>query len=557
MRRSLLAAVIVLALASTGFAGPERIPRRILLVPIDDRPASMQFAQMIGAMAGITVETPPPDLLGRFTQPGRPEAIIDWLSPRLGSYEAAIVSADMLAYGGLIASRVDRSSQNLALKRLKAFAEVRAKYPDTKVYTFSAVMRLAPTATKATAGWRQQLGQFAALRQRYRIQQDPESLRKLRSLRAQIPAGEIEKYDAIRSRNHEIQRTLLRMTYDGVFQHTMLGQDDAQVTGPHVPETANLQQLAESLSLGERAFFAEGIDQIPNVLLSRALAEAASWRPRVRIVFADEEGRNKVAAYEAKTVDRSLKDQIFGSLGTIANPGESFDYSLYVNTPDPRGFALDAFLGSLKSEVDQGMPVAVADINLGKTGTGDLRLYDALLDSGRSTRVLAYAGWNTAGNTMGTTIPAANVYLLARRIGVDPVQREVALRAFILHRLVNDFEYHKYVRPKAYAMIDSMPGASREETYGPQLDKVNDEVKQSLGERLQDRFREQILGTRFFAGQTQFEVTGLKGVDIGLPWPRAYEVRLNFKIEVKPVGDIDPLDGVPILPLSPPGDPSR
>ena len=158
---------------------------------------------------------------------------------------------------------------------------------------------------------------------------------------------------------------------------------------------------------------------------------------------------------------------------------------------------------------------------------------------------------------MDRIIPAANVYLLARRIGVDPVQREVALRAFILHRLVNDFEYHKYVRPKAYAMIDSMPGASREETYGPQLDKVNHEVKQSLGERLQDRFREQILGTRFFAGQTQFEVTGLKGVDIGLPWPRAYEVRLNFKIEVKPVGDIDPLDGVPILPLSPPGDPSR
>jgi hypothetical protein len=412
-------------------------------------------------------------------------------------------------------------------------------------------MRLAPTATKTTAGWRLHLGQFVALRQRYRIQPDAAALRKLNSLRALIPPGEIERYDAVRARNHEIQRSLLRMTYDGVFQHTMLGQDDAQVSGPHVPETEQLHKLAASMGLGDKVFFAEGIDQIPNVLLSRALSEAAGWRPRVRIVFADEQGRHKVAAYEAKTVDRSLKDQIFGSLGSIAEPGESFDYSLYVNTPEPRGFALDAFLGSLKSEVDQGMPVAVADINLGKSGTGDLRLYDALLDGGRSTRLLAYAGWNTAGNTMGTTIPAANVYLLARRTGVDPLQREVALRAFILHRLVNDFEYHKYVRPKAYAMIDAMPGASREETYGQQLERVNDQVRQSLGARLHERFQEQILGTRFFAGQTQYEVTGLRGVDIALPWPRAYEVRLKFKIEVRPVDGADPLEGVPILPLSP------
>jgi hypothetical protein len=172
-------------------------------------------------------------------------------------------------------------------------------------------------------------------------------------------------------------------------------------------------------------------------------------------------------------------------------------------------------------------------------------------ESGRSSRVLAYAGWNTAGNTMGTTIPAANVYLLSRRSGVPPLHREVALRTFILHRLVNDFEYHKYVRPQAYAMIDSTPGATRDETSGQQLERVDGLVREDLGERLLRRFQEQLRGTRFFAGSEQFEVTGLSDVKIALPWPRAYEVKVSFRLQVEPVVAAEARDvgKITILPL--------
>jgi hypothetical protein len=219
----------------------------------------------------------------------------------------------------------------------------------------------------------------------------------------------------------------------------------------------------------------------------------------------------------------------------VAGPNEDFDYSLYVNTPDPDQYSLDAFLGSLESEVDQGFPVAVADTNLGKGGIADPRLFDVLTKEGRSARLLAYAGWNTAGNTMGTTIPAANIYLLARRQRVEPLVREIGLRTFVLHRLVNDFEYHNFVRPVAYAMIDAFPNASREETYGDEFDQVNATVQQDLGKRLDARFKNQMLGTRFFAGNQQYEVVALEDVEISLPWPRAYEVQLDFRLIVRPV----------------------
>lgn len=547
-----LRATAFLALGLAGTCLAPAAVERVLLVPVDDRPATTQFAQMIGDMAGVQVDTPPGRLLGRFLQPGNPEAVVQWLDENLATYDALVVNTDMIAYGGLIASRTDRTSFSLAVKRIRELTRLRKKFPGLQIYGFSSVMRLAPTATKQTKPWRNELARLVELTELAKATGDPKTKASVAALRAKVPAAEVQRYMAVRDRDHRIQQELLRMTSQGVFQFFALGQDDAKPVGPHVPEVKRLRQMAQNLAIGEKVIFAAGIDQLSNVLTSRAVLAPTDWKPKVRVVYADEAGRQKVAFYESETVDDSLRDQIIGSGSEFARPGESFDYSLYVNTPDPKAFALDAFLQSLKSEVDQGMPVAVADINLGKTGTADPRLFEALTSEGRSSRVLAYAGWNTAGNTMGTTIPAANVYMFARRAQVDALHREVALRTFILHRLVNDFEYHQYVRPEAYAMIDRLPGASREETYGHQLEQVDTLVKADLGARLAKRFEEQLQGTRFFAGSQQYEVTGLRDVEIGLPWPRAYEVRMSFKIDVSSPeeADID-LSQIPILPLGP------
>lgn len=526
--------------------------KRFVLVPLDDRPATTQFAQMIGDMAGVVVDTPPTEMLGHFTQPGKPEAIMDWLREHLSEYDGLVVDTDMIAYGGLIASRTSRSSFQLALNRLREFAKIRQEFPKLKVYGFSAVMRLAPTATKDTKAWRMNLAKFVELKELYRLQPDAKTLASLQSLRKKIPEGEIERYYAIRDRDHRIQQEILKMTSSGGFDSVSFGQDDAKPMGPHVAETRRLRKIASSLGISNKVQFSEGIDQLGCVLLSKALMDGDSWTPKIRVVYADQAGRQKVAFYESETIDNSLRDQILGSGADFAKPGETYDYSLYVNTPDPRAFSLDAFLQSMKSEVDQGFPVAIADVNLGAGGIADPRLYEAVTSQGRSSRILAYAGWNTAGNTMGTTIPAANVYMLARRMAVDPLQREVGLRAFILHRLVNDFEYHKYVRPEAYAMIDKFPNGSREETYGTEFEKVSSLVKKDLGERLEMRFKEQLLGTRFFAGTNQYEVINLDNVAITLPWPRAYEVKLTFKIEVESVKAASPkvdFSKFPILPL--------
>lgn len=525
--RFLVAWCLMLAAAS-GFAD------RILLVPLDSRPAAGQFAQMIGKMANVTVNMPPYELLGRFTSPGDPDQILQWLGDQdLSDVRAIICSTDMIAYGGLIASRTNETAEEDALIRLRKLLEIKRKSATTKLYLFSSTMRLAPTSTKQTEKFRMRLAMFEEAKDKANRNKDSALLDFTKRLYKTLPPGAVENYEDARRRDHNVQAALLRMTArPNDVEFLIIGQDDARRYGPHVPETRQLQRLSTQLHADRKVYFCEGVDQDANVLLSRALLAQTDWVPHVRVVYSDEAAKTKYAAYEASTIEHSLKEQLLASGAETAATDGEFDYTLYLNVPHPSPERFDEFLAKIKSDLDQGFPCAVADINLGKA-SADPQLVAGLLENGRGMRLLSFAGWNTAGNSIGTTIPAANVYLLARRLGNDPQKREVAQREFLLHRFINDFDYHRFVRPKAYALLKAL-NEGKEEVYGSAYEAANSLVDLDLRRYLDSTFRDQLLGHRFFAGTGQYVFTALKNVRIWLPWPRAYEVRIEFQIESRP-----------------------
>lgn len=509
---------------------------RVLLVPLDNRPAAGQFAQMMGAMADVQVVMPPYETLGRFVQPGDPEAILSWMEQQ--DYEdisSVIASSDMIAYGSLIASRTNDTTREVAIQRLQRLAKIRAKNPKTKFFIFSSIMRLAPTATRATAAWRLQLAKYAELKDQYRREPSSDLKKRIANLASKIPSYEVAKYEDARNRSLEVSREAIKMMARKQFDYLIFGQDDAKPYGPHIPETERLRKLTANLYVTGSIYFCEGIDQLGNISLSRALLRKAGWSPKLRIVYSDDAQKTKIANYESKQIQTSLKDQILSSGARIAEGDQEFDYTLYVNVPDRRESTFEAFQKSLTEEVDQGFPIAVADINIGKDGTSDAALFETLNEGDRMFKLLAFAGWNTAGNTLGTTIPAANIYLLARRLQVNALKRELAQREFLLHRFVNDYAYHKFTRPQAYGMIDASARASREETYGAPFDEVNEFVGLDLRGHLDDFYEKDFMGKKFYAGTVQYQVSGLSDVKIFLPWPRAYEVRLEFKLSATPV----------------------
>ncbi|HLP00017.1 MAG TPA: DUF4127 family protein [Fimbriimonas sp.] len=532
--RNLIAFVFALVCIATANANQVPARNKIVLIPLDSRPAAGQFAQMIGAMNNTVVVVPPIEMLGRFTDPGKPDQILAWLQYfDFSDVSTLIVSTDMIAYGGLIASRVNDVDVQTGISRLARLIEIKKKAPEhLKMFAFAATMRLTPTATRANASFRANLAKFEEFKDRYERTQDKSLLPRMANLRKVVPAHEIQAYERTRRRNHEVQRGLLKMLIGTGIDYLIMGQDDAKPDGPQIQENAKLRALAHQYKVDHKVYFCEGIDQHSNLLVSRAIMEENNWKPKVRIVYSDPTGENQYALYESKTVKESLQDQIFTAGAEIATNADEYDYALYVNTPKRRDRMFNDFLDQMKSEIDQGFPVAVADINFGADGSSDEQLFNALIQGGRSHKLLAFAGWNTAGNTIGTAIPAANVYLAARRNNVNPLGREVAQREFLLHRMVDDWAYHKYSRPATYEMIHALQD-QRDEVYGSNFNAVDQFAANDLRKYVQSIFLTQFQFRRFYAGDKEYQITQLSGLQIALPWPRAYEIRVDFKMSAE------------------------
>ncbi|MDR3689830.1 MAG: DUF4127 family protein [Fimbriimonas sp.] len=504
---------------------------RILLVPLDSRPAAGQFAQMIGRIDGVDVRMPPFETLGRFTTPGNSDRILDWLEDQdMSDVTSIVASTDMICYGGLIASRIYDVSSVVAARRINRLLDIKRRFPRVKLYLFSSTMRLAPTATMKASKFRLRLARYEELKDMAFRNGDANARIQMLALKKKIPIGEIEQYELTRQRNHRLQRLLIQLTKDALIDFLVIGQDDAKPFGPHVPETEDLKQLVRQYSLGWKVYFCEGVDQHSTVLLSRALLKEADWTPRVRVVFSDEEGRLTFANFESQRIEQSLSEQLLASGARPVGKDGLYDYTLYLNTPGRRETQFKKFVENLKSDLDKGEPTAVADINFANDGTADPELFDALWDQDRLTRLLSYAGWNTAGNTIGTAIPAANIYLLAKRSDVDPLVREVAQREFLIHRFINDYAYHKFTRPSAYALIE--PG-HHDEIYGEEWDEVNTYVSRDLLKHLRVFFDQGFLGHSFVAGDRSYQFAGISDAKVWLPWPRPYEARLEFHIQVR------------------------
>src|SRR4028119_1270015 len=122
----------------------------LALLPLDNRPCNTRFPQQIAPIGGDDLLLPPDTLLGLFNTPGKPDALCRWLEG-LPDVRALIVSVDMLAYGGLVASRHTFTSESEALARLEALKRFRAARPDTPILAFNILMRLAVTMDSAAA----------------------------------------------------------------------------------------------------------------------------------------------------------------------------------------------------------------------------------------------------------------------------------------------------------------------------------------------------------------------------------------------------------------------
>lgn len=503
--------VLALALLLLGAAPP------VVFVPLDDRPVTLQLPVMLGAIAGRPVVAPPHALLGRYLTFGEPDAIIAWLNAQAPRSDAYALSSDMLAYGGLVASRVPGPSYADAVTRLREIAHLRVEHPRAWIGVFGTVMRLAPTGVPPIGpgatffapypAW-SYLQQYANLH----VPLLPAEEAEASHLRELIGQPLLDAYLATRARDYGVDYTLIGDAAAGTVNRLVLGQDDAKPYGLHVPEIAALQALAQSSGASPRTSIEPGADELGMALVANALARSAHWQPRIAVRYSTPEGAQYQDPLEFTAIGPTIQDLIALCGGTMdeANP----QIVLYVHLPNAQ--ALDpAFVASMRADLDAGRSVALVDLSFEGGYDQQQAFAQRLFTSGVASRLDAYAAWNTDANSTGTALAEAIAAGAGRRMHTYDA---LAHRTFTFMRFVDDVDYHDSVRPQINAWLDRQ-GIADHTLLAPELAAAaSDRTRALLWAQAQATLAQLDPGYHIAAMQ------------ITLPWDRTFEAAIDVSL---------------------------
>jgi len=441
----------------------------LLLLPLDDRPVNLEAPAQLAAVAGEQLLVPPAEWLGRFLQPGQPERLADWLLKTAPDARAAILSLDMLAYGGLVASRTPVTTPGEVGRRLHVLREIKARRPELRLFAFSVIMRLTITGSDSesrAAG--RDIFRYSVLRDQAERLGDAEAARELAKVKARIPPRLLETYLAARTRNHAVNRAALELLADGVLDFLALVQEDTAPAGLHVAEQQALTALAPHRVGPECWRLYAGTDEAAMTLLARCMLGETYFPFPVVPRFRDNAAADCPALFEDVPLRETVRRHIDAARGSQALKGLTLAAHTFT-PPQPDLFempplpeptwaaALDAFPRTTVKEWLDRLPAPLAVADLAYCNGGDPHLLAALLER-PAEDLLGYAGWNTAGNTLGTTLAHAALRSITLSKGTsEPLER--AHRAALLVRILDDGLYQPIVRGWAMARAEAL-GAS-------------------------------------------------------------------------------------------------
>ncbi|HMQ31760.1 MAG TPA: DUF4127 family protein, partial [Chloroflexaceae bacterium] len=443
---------------------------KIGLLPLDERPANTRYPAMVAAIAGAEVLLPPAVALGAGRRPADRAALGAWLAAMAPELDGLIVSLELLGYGGLIASRTGDEPAVEALTRLELLRQLRRTQPRLPVYGFGVVTRVsnANDAVEEPEYWAEHGERLYALSQLLDRRRRGQAVGdELARLEADVPATHRRDWLRRRLRNHAVNLAALGLLEDGALDLLVLSSDDTSPDGLPSAEKAWLSGWRELLGPQPALLMYPGADEVACALVARMLNERAGAAPTVAARYAPTEAAANVAAYEDGPISVTVERQVLAAGGRAV--AGAADLWLGVNAPvarraewdpahaaeerDGRRGALEALVAEARAHMDSpdGPLVAIADVAY--PNGADPALIDLMLAGLDLGGLAAYGAWNTAGNTLGTTIAQGFAALLC-----DSAEGRAAHELLLTHRLVEDWGYQQLVRAEVRAWLRERTG---------------------------------------------------------------------------------------------------
>jgi hypothetical protein len=472
---------------------------------------------MLGRIAGVRIVEPGRELLGNYLQPGNPDRIIAWLNgAQTRHLSAAVVSADMLAYGGLVASRIPGTTYADAYFRLRELSTLRRLHPHAWIGAFGTIMRLAPTGIPAIGPAKDFFAVYPAWQylQDYANLHDPplpQEQSRAAHLRELIGDVTLQAYLDTRARDLAVDLLEVTDTAQGNANALVLGQDDAGPVGLHLKDVAALKAAVAHDDVEDRVAIEPGADELGMAMIAQTLAHSAQWVPRVQVVYSRPDGGSYNDPLEYAPIDVAISSliRLCGAQRVQDNP----DIVLYVRAPGPTRAEDAQLLVNMRADEEAGRSVAFADLTFLENKFDDqARFAGQLLATGIAAKLDAYSSWNTNANTVGTALAEAIAAGAGRRAGTYDW---LAHREFTFNRMLDDYAFHDYARPQLNAALDAQGITDHTYLLPQQAAPV-----QQLNDELLWQYAEKIV-TQLDPGYH------IAAMTIALPWNRTFETEID------------------------------
>lgn len=509
----------------------------VILLPLDSRPPCTQFVEELAHMAGINLLMPAPELLDHYNTPANKEVLRDWLWQTSKHADAAIISTDMLIHGSLVASRLSSGNAKDVESVLKLLTQIHQENPQLKMYVFNIIPRLILADSDENFAFQKIMLQYSVLKDQVATFGNKQDTKKLTALEERIPNKMMNHYLAMYEQNTHLNLTLMSMVEQEILTGLVIGQDDGQPFGiPNMQKQKIQHQLLQKPTLIDKVFITRGTDEVALTLLGHIVTQELHYQPRIFVAYSTQEGPQIVMPFMPSTVARTVAEKIAIAGGQQVTTADQADFILYVHVGTSKNkSALEPAAQELKNLLHQGYKVALVDL------TENFHISETLLPILIAKNVdipelIAYAGWNTTSNSIGTAITQACIFsksLAMQRSTPEILELYQENLEFLTARFLDDLYYQKEVNPS----INKQLQRSHINPYqlGSHYYQTNYKIQKLMYSKAYKLLREGLynhpITVNTNQGEEKIMITELK-IETYLPWQRTFEIWIKSKLSI-------------------------
>jgi hypothetical protein len=501
---------------------------KILYIPLDERPCNRLFPQFITeTREDIELISPPIELLGNKKKTADVNKLWEYIFSNIKYCDYAVLSIDMLVYGGLIPSRLHYLEKEEAKRRINNIKELKKYNKEIKVYAFNCIMR-SPQYNSSEeepeyyAEYGYNLFRKAYLKdKKNRVDLTSRESEELSEI--DIPEEILRDYEERRNFNVDINIEAVNLVKEKVIDFLTIPQDDSSPYGYTAIAQQRVLDYIKKYELELKINIYPGADEVGSSLIARALNDFLDRQIKIYPFYSSTLGPTIIPLYEDRPMNESLKYHVRVCNGVLVENPEKADIILAINSPGKymqesfdqkdkldltyKSFRnLQDFVFKIKEFIGRGKKVIISDSAF--SNGGDLTLIKYLDRLEIFDKLIAYGGWNTNCNTLGTVL-SSGIYAF------DSKDKSKILK-HLIYRLIEDVIYQANVRQNITNNFLPKYNLSYTELKGKE-----EYVEEKVEKLLLNEYNKYNLSN-------EYKLNNFKAY---LPWRRMFEVGLKFNIE--------------------------